>query len=753
MSKVILNIIKKQPVIVEPAPQQQVAEVTGIITGINYPKDGGFLTLKIKCPTINKTFDAVYTKKEYCQLRPHDAIYSVCIYDGKQLIIDRMPFARPGADKDAICYCIRVALSTMYLSALKLYNSIAAFAGGEGKVDETLSLFAQNWIDKRDESILILFGDKPEEVKKLLFWWHKERNIRKLKLLDLTRKEIDDCRLSCQEIYKRCLDNPYSLAMIPMEKCDAIYDKMNKIPTKEDKLFGSIIRILWKNLDSFKWNCVPTNIINRQFPDACFHQEILKSQYHISYSYNCAYLAHPYTVETWVANYLIEKRKSDQNNIITNTQFSMEMSEEQQRAVCAALSHNVSIVTGSAGSGKTRVLGQIIYNLELQNLPYMVCSFTGKAVARIREVTKSIVPSTMHRLIHNAKKDKKLAEMEYEHVVFDETSMITTELLYDFLQIFPNIKKLTFVGDCNQLQPIGWGSLFLQMLKSDTIPTYKLTTNYRVVTKDGERDGIILNANALITHDNEFPFEFIPTSNFKVFPGSIELVYDLIRGCFSAGINPEEMVILSPYSSRYLADINKKFQEIYDTGARFVTDSQGIKWRIGDRVMLNENDDDIKVFNGESGTIVDVSDVSVKVNFGQAGTHDFLLFAAPVKKYTEDEEYVEEKRTVRKLDHSFCITIDKSQGSEWPYVLLFLPEFNKGSFINKNRIYTAITRSKSICWIVTCDINYLNIAAIKPSPRRCDNLHQRLIANLPSLKPKLIDVAAPEDEEYDCDDY
>jgi len=770
--------------------QMQLIEVKcGLITKIakkNNVKDP--TELVIHFPNMNKSFNAIC--KIFCPLREKDTIYTLCYLDQNQVLhITKQPFAQAPIDKDYVIQCFIRATKAPFMSCKRLYDNISNVSGGNDQVITYLSQMAQTWNDEHNSDLLYLFDKvEPDVIKKLLGWWYRERNLRRLWLFGLTNKEINACRLTCDKIYEKCLTNPFTLPAIPLEKCMTILDILNKKLDINDNIRGSIIRIIWKNLYDQSWSCVPIKFVTKQFPEMINHLDILQQDYGLISDLDSFYLRYPHKVENWIADYIIDKCSKD---IITydmpiddvvrhSAHFNREMSEDQKRAIHGALDHNISIITGSPGTGKTATLGQIIHNLDLRNVPYAVCSFTGKAVARIREVTKSQKPSTIHRLIYNAKLDptkrkksqfeKDIPLADYEHVIFDEASMITTELLYDFLTVYPDIKKLTFIGDANQLQPIGWGSFFQQMLKSETIPTYKLTTNFRVITKAGLKDGIILNANEIMTHDNRLPFEFIPAENFSVMEGSMERVYDIIRGCFNSGIKSKDLVVICPYN-RYLDQINRKFQTIYDMGGRKVTDTRGYTWSIGDRVMLTENDAEIGVFNGETGYIKDLTDKALLVDFGQAGCHEFLIEPTENNKtynrygqalgYShqdgvaemagEEEDVVDTERTVKKLLLSFCITVDKSQGSEYPYVIVYIPEFNTGSFINKNRIYTAFTRSQTMCWIVVSDIFDLNAAAIKKSPMRFDNLAKRLSNKLPNLKPFKIPFKLTGDNEMDCD--
>jgi hypothetical protein len=670
-----------------------------------------------------------------------------------------------------------------YGATVKFYTIMSSIAGGDNNVIPFLTGIAQLWSDTRKSEILFMFDSiEPDDVKKLLDWWHRERNLRRLYLFGLTKKEINACRMTCDEIYNCCIENPYTIPAIPIEKCNGILERLNKRPTPENRIRGTIIRKLWDNVHKMGWTGTPTRFLVSDFPGIKDHVESLKAEYGMIAEMETAYLKFQHKVETWIAEYLVKKHLEDpitydmplDERIVLDdgrvverlsAHFTMNASEDQRRAVQGALDHTVSIVTGAAGTGKTTVLGQILHNLELRGISYAVCSFTGKAVARIREVTKKRSPATMHRLISNARTDKlhkrstqyekDIPLSDYEHVIIDETSMVTTELLYDFLQAYPNIRKITFIGDVNQLSPIGWGSLFHQMLKSETIPTYRLTTNYRVYTADGERDGIILNANAIVTHDPLYDFEFVTTTNFSIIEGPTERVYDIIRGCFSSGIRAHQLMVLTPYN-RCLPALNSEFQKIYDVGARYVVDSRGIKWMIGDRVMLEENDQEIGVFNGESGIVRDITSTAVLVDFGPSGCHEFLLEPTVDghinynqgtttgyyrrgqqmdNVFDGDEGDIDSERTVKRITHSYAITIDKSQGSEADFVILYIPEFNTGSFLNARRIYTALTRTKRCFWAVVTDIDAFAVVAVKQPPFRCENLHRRLSMKLPNLKP------------------
>jgi exodeoxyribonuclease V alpha subunit len=396
----------------------------------------------------------------------------------------------------------------------------------------------------------------------------------------------------------------------------------------------------------------------------------------------------------------------------------------------------------------------VVLNLDKRRVPYALCSFTGRAVARIREVTNKQTPATLHRLIVDKKYQLGENLIDYECVIIDEASMVTTELLYEFLQYYRQVKRLILVGDVNQLEPIDWGCLFHQLLKSGTVPIYQLTTNFRVYEVKEELDGITLNSNALINHDPHYPFEFTETLNFSIIKGGINTVLDIIKGCFSSGIKVNQVVIITPYT-RLFKVLDPGFQNIYNTSGHGVTDSRGNQWLVGDLVMLQENDDRAKIYNGETGTIKSTTATSITVDFGVSGCHVFQLEAKLVDRNRYQMTGIREKeRTVRQLKLAYTLSIDKSQGSEYDFVILYIDEYNAGSFLYMNRIYTALTRAKRCVWVVTSDPEAFKIVAVRPPAFRCDNLARRLLEVLPPIIPEVPwgDEGRP-DWGYDEDDY
>lgn len=395
----------------------------------------------------------------------------------------------------------------------------------------------------------------------------------------------------------------------------------------------------------------------------------------------------------------------------------------------------------------TTIIAEIVHNLELRNERFAIAAFTGKAVARIREVIKLRSPSTLHRMIARAATIPKFA-----HLIIDEASMVTTELFYVFLKAFPGNYRITLVGDPNQLQPIGWGTLLEQLMKSGRVPIFRLSQNHRLEKVNGDVNGIMVNANGLIQikegvqDEDEPPFDFVTTDNFNMIDGNIEIVYDVLRALYNGGVSANDITIITPYN-REIDLLNKTAQQIFNETSKNVLDSRGKLWCVRDRVMLTENNYEINVMNAEEGIVTEVSPEEIAVQFKDGATHYFKLEPTDTekegKKTDEDDPYSKEL-VVTMLEHSYVLSIHRSQGSEWPYVIVAIPQHSaNSSFLNRNLIYTSITRAKKACWIVG-DIEAFKAAAFRSPGFRCENLAERVNKiDISAVDMRVVDASAP----------
>lgn len=692
-----------------------------------------------------------------------DAVYAICTMEpdsryGQILRFARPPFIQVSMDKDSVLRCfIRVLRGTGFgnIKAHHLYDLFSRQAGGDAKVVSFVSELAGIWNDNKDDDVFLPYTEivSKDQMKKLMIWWFKNRSLRRLYLFGLTNREIDACKMSHDKIYDYCLTNPYRLIPLSIDKCDEILLRQNKVGSPEDRRCAQIVRKMYAHMEDKSWTGTPSRILQTMFPDLLTYLDRLKKEYGVVGDLHTVYLDYAHRVEVAVSEKIdqlirlntIDSTTPLDSKLRESVNFkSTILTEEQKEAVQGAMDNNISIITGAAGTGKTSIIAEIVHNLELRNERFAIASFTGKAVARIREVIKLRSPSTLHRMIARAATIPK-----FSHLIIDEASMVTTELFHAFIRVFPGPYRITLVGDPNQLQPIGWGTLLDQLLKSKRVPIYRLSQNHRLEKTNGGVNGIMANANGLIrawdNTDSEEPFEFITSDNFSMFDGNIEIVYDVLRALYNSGIPANEITMITPYNKE-IDELNKTAQQIFNETSKSIVDSRGKLWCIRDRVMLLENNYEINIMNAEEGTVTDIAPEEIAVQFKDGATHYFKLEPSdPDEKKEKDEDNPHSKElTVLMLGHSYAISCHRSQGSEWPYVIIAIPAHTaNSSFLNRNLIYTAITRAKRACWVVG-DIESFKAGALRSPGFRCENLAERLSkVDISIVDLKTADSSAP----------
>lgn len=387
----------------------------------------------------------------------------------------------------------------------------------------------------------------------------------------------------------------------------------------------------------------------------------------------------------------------------------------------------------------TTIITSIVKNLELLGIEYAITSFTGKAVSRIKEIVRSSVPKTMHMMI-----SRKKHISPFKFLIIDEASMITTGLFHQFIELFGYEYQICFVGDVNQLQPFSWGNLFLEIINSKCIDPVYLTYNHRSTLNEKVPNDLLYNAELLIEYykkvsnmiEYEFikPIEFRMGNNFFKLEGGLDIVMSIVQMFYNNGVKSTDITVITPYV-KYLSDINKGVQEIYNSGKDFITDERGLKWYLGDRVIIITNNYNLNLMNGDEGIIVDLiqskspPELLIEFKSGKIVKIDAIYEHEESSEATNDESYsITNNPTLSLLSHSYGITVHKSQGSEYKYVIGYMPKNEKGNsgFINFNLVYTWLTRGKISMFLVG-DIQAFELnCALKP-PIRIDNLGKRLI--------------------------
>ncbi|GAB4338490.1 MAG: ATP-dependent RecD-like DNA helicase [Phototrophicales bacterium] len=371
---------------------------------------------------------------------------------------------------------------------------------------------------------------------------------------------------------------------------------------------------------------------------------------------------------------------------------NINLTEQQQSAVKAAFTSKVSVLTGGPGTGKTTTLQMVIAALERMDFSYALASPTGRAAKRLSEATNREA-ATIHRLF-GFRPDEGFefdadAPLKVDMLIIDEASMIDLMLFANVLRGISTETHLMLVGDVDQLPSVGAGNVLRDVINSGVAYVTRLDTIFR----QEENSHIIINAHRvnngknpyLDNRSNDF-FFFREEDQFKAAELLVEVVTQRIPRKF--GFDPlMDIQVLSPmYRGASGVDkLNEALQHALNPGSiRRAEKKIGHRiFRVGDKVMQTRNNYEKDVFNGDIGFIraIDDNDNIIEVHMGQ----DIIYY-----DYTEAAD---------ELIHAYCISIHRSQGSEYPVIVLPILTQHY-MMLQRNLIYTAITRARDVVVMV-----------------------------------------------------
>lgn len=363
------------------------------------------------------------------------------------------------------------------------------------------------------------------------------------------------------------------------------------------------------------------------------------------------------------------------------------LDEEQINAIYNSLNNRLSVITGGAGRGKTTILKMV---LEGWTGEVNLCAPTGRASQRMEETT-GIHASTIHRAIYDYSEGRKIKHFNPGSlVVVDESSMINLMLAKDLL-VAAQDSQLIFVGDANQLPPIGAGNFFAQLLNTPQVSISRLDKAHR------NMGSINTNADLINTGKKVRNFVFDSLSSYIKIDDNEEIQKNVTEAWIKARetYRIEEIRILSPVKTRGNGCVNKLNEIIREIENKetYQNRIEGSKYRIGDRVMQTTNEykadfivfkpDGKRVlkegplFNGETGTIV--------ADYPESEAFELLTDqGAHILYYKEDE---------KNLDFAYATTVHKSQGSEYACAIMVCTT-EAYVMLKRNLLYTGVTRAK-----------------------------------------------------------
>lgn len=369
------------------------------------------------------------------------------------------------------------------------------------------------------------------------------------------------------------------------------------------------------------------------------------------------------------------------------------LAERQRDAVRSALTRKVTVLTGGPGTGKTTTVRSVLQLLGMRGGQALLAAPTGRAAKRLAETTGAPA-RTIHRLLEFKPADGRLFQRHEENpldtdlLVIDELSMVDVLLMNNLTKALDPATHLLLVGDVDQLPSVGAGNVLRDLIDSGVLPTVALDTIFR----QSERSHITLNAHRI--NRGEMPVVAKESDDFFLFPvedaeAAAERLVDVVANRIPRrfGLDPvRDIQVLTPMhrGPAGVAALNERLQAVLNAPAPGKPEVRwgGRTFRLGDKVMQVRNNYDKDVFNGDIGRLTAIDAEAQQVTIDIDGS--------PVAYQNHELD---------ELVHAFACSVHKSQGAEYPCVVMALLPAH-WMMLQRNLLYTGVTRARSLCVLV-----------------------------------------------------
>jgi len=551
----------------------------------------------------------------------------------------------------------------------------------------------------------------------------------------------------CMKIYKKYKNkaietinkNPYKLAEdirgIGFKIADSIAGNIGIEKDSKDRVSQGILYTLNQSLASGH-TYLPKNVLIQEavkllevkasIVEECVMGLAYDQKVHIEKmnGQELIYLIPYYLSENGVCKQIIKLSQFEFENLNINIdeeirkieqQENIKLAQNQVLAVKEAIESGVVIVTGGPGTGKTTTINTIIKVFENNNKEVILAAPTGRAAKRMSE-TSNKEAKTIHRLLEMgyATDSEELQFMKNEEepikadvIIIDEVSMVDILLMYSLLRAIKPGTRVILVGDSDQLPSVGAGNVLKDMIDSKVINVVTLNEIFR----QARESMIVVNAHRI---NNGEPLYLNSKGKdfFFIKKDTNELILDEIIGVVSERLPKyykldklKDIQVLSSMRKGDLGvtNLNNELQKYLNKPEKFKVEESFAKriFRVGDKVMQIKNnytkkwetedrsDSGEGIYNGDIGYIYYIDKDKKKI---------FVIFdQVKIVSYGYDE--------LDELEHSFCTTIHKSQGSEFPVVVIPIT-WAPPMLLSRNLLYTAVTRAKKLVVLVG-DVKYL----------------------------------------------
>ena len=487
---------------------------------------------------------------------------------------------------------------------------------------------------------------------------------------------------------------------------------------------------------------IDKDIIEKNYMDLSIERKIIMKQsgeqtqiYSASFYYmeaNTATMLRELDIAYDVADAEIEQRI---HNI--EKQTGMQLDEHQVQAVKEAVRNGLLVITGGPGTGKTTTINTIIRYFEMEGMDIFLAAPTGRAAKRMSETT-GFEARTIHRMLElNGGMEgsagferNETNPLETDLVIIDEMSMVDITLMNSLLKAIAPGTRLILVGDINQLPSVGPGSVLKDIIQSEAFNVVMLTKIFR----QASTSDIIVNAHKInrgepVVLDNKsMDFFFLKRQDANTI---ISVVITLIQKKLPRYVqaDPNEIQVMTPTRKGLLGveRLNVILQQYLNPSDSQKTEKEinGRLFREGDKVMQIKNnyqlewevstrfgltvDKGIGVFNGDMGVIDEINEYTETV----------------IVEYDEGRKVKYGYDMTDELELAYAITVHKSQGSEYPAVIIPLLPGPKLLY-NRNLLYTAVTRAKKCLTIVGSELTFQEMIENKSEQGRFTSLDERI---------------------------
>jgi len=717
------------------------AEIFGTIERITFQSDeSGYTIAKLKEP---RSIETVCIVGSMPHLKPGETVrcqgeYKMHPVYGKQFVVESSKTEAP-ADVVGI---------KKYLGSGLIKGIGPKYAA---RIVEKFKEKTLDIIDKYPERLLEVEGLGIKKKELITNCWNEQKSIRDVMIF---LQSHGTSPTYAQKIFKTygansikvVTENPYRLSRdifgVGFKKADTIAEKLGIDKESDERIDAGIEFILSNNSDDGHV-CLPETELLQQASDMLevsleliakrikpLTDDLRIEAHEIVYSGKLEkfiWFRPLYMAEAGICRHaarikygISTLREVDTEKAIdwAQTLLSINLAENQKRAVKQALIDKIQIITGGPGTGKSTITKAILTITEKLTDKIILAAPTGRAAKRMSEITGKKA-STIHALLEYSFKEGKFKKgidnpLDCDLIVIDEASMIDTLLMNNLLKAIPDHARVIFVGDIHQLPSVGCGNVLKDMIASRVIPVTQLTEIFRQAL--GSK--IITNAHKI--NSGTFP-DLYNTQDSDFFFIEADEQEDVLRDILALvanrlpkkyGFDPiHHIQVLAPMKKGMIGteNLNVVLQEQLNPNKDHLQWG-GKSFRSGDKVMQIRNNYTKEVFNGDIGKIVSISpeDQEIVVSF-------------------DEKEVVYDFSDLNELVLAYAVSVHKYQGSECPCVVMPVHTAHF-KLLHRNLLYTGVTRGKKL--VVLVGSKKAVVLAVKNDEvkRRYTGLQQSLMA-------------------------